>query len=75
MSQPWWVQWVKDPELSLQELGLLLAAVVCVQFLAQELPHAEGMWKKKTHTTKSTNMHEKYIWLSEFFYFFFFLAF
>ena len=38
-------QWVKDPVLSLQQLGP--TAVVGVQSLAQELLHITGVAKKK----------------------------
>ena len=38
-------QWVENPALSLQRPGL--AAAVWVQSLAQELPHAVGVAKKK----------------------------
>ena len=39
------VRWVKDPVLSLQQLGMLL--MMPVQSQAQELPHAVGVAKKR----------------------------
>ena len=43
-SIPGLAQWVKDPALSLQGLGV--AAIAQAQSLARELPHAVGVAKK-----------------------------
>ena len=42
-------QWVEDPELSLKQL---VTAMMQVQSLPQELPHAMGVTKKKKKKKK-----------------------